>query len=186
MTRIYELETPRLRLRQWTAADKLPFAQLNADERVMAFFPSPLSRVESDKLSDRIQGAIAQRGWGWWAVEVKGKHPFIGFVGLSIPSANLPFSPCVETGWRLDYPYWGQGYATEAAKAAIAFGFETLDLAEIVSFTALINQRSQAVMHRLGMIRTPKSFSHPSVPEHSKLQAHCLYKLSKADWKMQQ
>ncbi len=182
MTKIYEFETPRLRLRQWTAADRTPFAQLNADERVMEFFPSTLSRSESDGLADRIQSAIAQRGWGWWAVEVKNKHPFIGFVGLNIPSAQLPFSPCVETGWRLDYPYWGQGYATEAAQAAIAFGFKTLNLAEIVSFTALINQRSQAVMNKLGMVRSPESFLHPNVPEGSELQAHCLYKLSKADW----
>ena len=178
MTKIYEIETPRLRLRQWTEVDKTPFAQLNADERVMAFFPSTLSRAESDGLADQIQSAIAQRGWGWWAVEVKNKYPFIGFVGLSIPSAELPFSPCVETGWRLGYPYWGKGYATEAAKAAVNFGFETLSLEKIVSFTALTNKRSQAVMQKLGMVRNPEPFLHPSVPEGHELQAHCLYELS--------
>ena len=185
MTQVYELETERLRLRQWTEADKEPLARLNADERVMAFFPSTLSRVESDRMADRIMSAIAQRGWGWWAVEVKDKHPFIGFVGLSIPSANLPFNPCVETGWRLDYPYWGKGYATEAARAAVAFGFETLELAEIVSFTALVNARSQAVMKKLGMTRSPNNFRHPSVSADSELQEHCLYKLSRENWQTQ-
>lgn len=182
MTKIYELETERLYLRQWTEADKAPFAKLNADERVMEFFPRPLSRSESDAMVARIQQAIVQRGWGWWAVEVKGKHCFIGFVGLSVPSADLPFNPCVETGWRLDYPYWGQGYATEAARAALSFGFETLELDEIVSFATLGNTRSQAVMQKLGMRRAPSIFLHPSVPEGSELAEHCLYKLSQADW----
>ena len=185
MTKIYELETDRLRLRQWTEADKVPFAQLNADERVMEFFPSTLLRAESDEFAERVIRAIAHRGWGLWAVEVKDKHPFIGFVGLNVPTYPLPFNPCVEVGWRLDYPYWGQGYATEAAKAAIAFGFETLALTEIVSFTALINVRSQAVMKRLGMERVScggdapasQTFMHPSVPEGSDLREHCLYKL---------
>ncbi len=185
MTKIYELETARLRLRQWTSDDKVPFAQLNADERVMEFFPSTLSRLESDALAERITGAIAQRGWGWWAVEVKDKHPFIGFVGISVPSSDLPFNPCVEVGWRLDYPYWGNGYATEAAQAAMSFGFEVLELDNIVSFTALTNQRSQAVMQRLGMQRSPQTFIHPSVPADSDLQEHCLYELSSADWQSQ-
>lgn len=178
MVKIYELETERLRLRQWTEADKGPFAKLNADERVMEFFPNTLSRSQSDELAERIMGAIAQSGWGFWAVEVKDKYPFVGFVGLNVPAYPLPFNPCVEVGWRLDYPYWGKGYATEAARGAISFGFETLELAEIVSFTALVNVRSQAVMERLRMVRSPQTFTHPKVPENSHLQEHCLYQLS--------
>ncbi|MGB3299110.1 MAG: GNAT family N-acetyltransferase [Phormidesmis sp.] len=178
----YGLETARLRLRQWTEADKAPFAQLNADARVMEFFPQALSRQESDALAERSTHAIATRGWGWWAVEVKDEHRFIGFVGLNSPSAELPFSPCVEVGWRLDYPYWGKGYATEAAKAAIAFGFDVLKLDNIVAFTTLNNQRSQAVMRRIGMQRSPHTFMHPSVSAGCELQEHCLYELSKADW----
>ena len=185
MTRIYELETVRLRLRQWTDADKDPFARLNADERVMEFFPSTLSRAESDALAEGITGAIAQRGWGWWAVEVKDKYPFIGFVGISIPTADLPFNPCVEVGWRLDYPYWGNGYATESAQVAVAFGFEVLELDTIVSFATLNNWRSQSVMRRLGMQRSPQTFIHPSVPVDSDLQEHCLYELSSANWQSQ-
>lgn len=177
MTKIYELETERLYLRQWAEADKPPFAELTADKRVMEFFPRPLSRSESDHMVDRMQREIVQRGWGWWAVEVKGKHRFIGFVGLNIPSADLPFNPCVETGWRLDYPYWGQGYAPEAARAALSLGFETLKLGEIVAFATLDNVRSQAVMQKLGMRRDPSTFIHPS-----ESVEHCLYKLSQADW----
>lgn len=186
MTKIYELETARLRLRQWTHTDRAPFARINADERVMEFFPNTLSLSASYALVDRSQNTINQRGWGWWAVEVKNRHPFIGFVGLSIPSANLPFSPCVEVGWRLGYPYWGNGYATEAAQASVDFGFETLGLKEIVSFTSLQNVRSQAVMQRLGMRRTPETFNHPNLPADSKLREHYLYKLSQADWYLHQ
>ena len=180
MTKIYELETERLYLRQWTEADRAPFAKLNADKRVMEFFPRPLSRLESDKQVDKIQQSFAQRGWGWWAVEVKRKHPFIGFVGLNIPSANLPFNPCVETGWRLDHLYWGHGYATEAAQAAVTFGFETLGLDKIVAFTTLDNARSQAVMHKLGMRCNPSTFIYPG-----ELLEHYLYELSQADWHAQ-
>ncbi|MGC1310272.1 MAG: GNAT family N-acetyltransferase [Phormidesmis sp.] len=183
MTKIYELETDRLRLRQWTEADKVPFAQLNADERVMKFFPRTLSRPESDALVERMQSEIAQRGWGWWAVEVKDQHRFIGFVGLNVPAADLPFNPCVETGWRLAFDAWGQGYATEAARTAVAFGFETLELAEIVAFTPLRNVRSQSVMRKLGMHRAEQTFMHPSVPDGSPVKEHCLYKLSRTDWR---
>ncbi|MEO0518112.1 MAG: GNAT family N-acetyltransferase [Cyanobacteria bacterium P01_A01_bin.116] len=182
MTKIHELETTRLRLRQWIDADKVPFAQLNADVRVMEFFPNTLSKLRSDAVATQIQHAIAQNGWGFWAVDVKGKHPFIGMVGLNRPAYELPFGPCVEVGWRLGYPYWGHGYATEAAKAAIAFGFETLNLEEIVSFTALVNVRSQAVMERLGMMRSPNTFNHPSVKKGSLLEEHCLYTLTQKDW----
>ncbi len=182
---VYELETDRLRLRQWTEADRRSLARLNADERVMEFFPHPLSRAESDALAERIISALTQRGWGWWAVEVKGKHNFIGFVGISVPSADLPFQPCVEIGWRLDYSYWNQGYATEAAKASLAFGFETLELEKIVSFTALLNKRSEAVMKKIGMRQAPDTFMHPSIPAGSRLREHCLYELSRADWQAQ-
>ncbi|WP_121970852.1 GNAT family N-acetyltransferase [Leptolyngbya sp. BC1307] len=180
MTKIYELETERLYLRQWTEADKAPFANLNADERVMEFFPRPLSRSESDAMVDRIQRSITQRGWGWWAVEVKHKHPFIGFVGLNIPSVDLPFNPCVETGWRLDSSYWGRGYATEAASAALSLGFGTLALDEIVAFTTVDNVRSQAVVQKLGMHRAPSTFIYPG-----ESLEHYLYKRSRADWQAQ-
>lgn len=174
--------TPRLCLRQWKDADLAPFAALNADPRVMEFFPSPLSRDASDAMAERSRAAIAERGWGLWAVEVKEGAAFIGYVGLNVPAVELPFSPCVEIGWRLAFEHWGKGYATEAAREVLRVGFETLALGGIVSFTALTNLRSQAVMRRLGMQRDPNDFDHPAVPAGSPLRRHCLYRLSRETW----
>jgi RimJ/RimL family protein N-acetyltransferase len=182
MTELIELDTDRLYLRQWIEADKAPFAMLNADERVMKYFPSILDRATSDAMVDRVQTGIIDRGWGLWAVELKEDKQFIGFVGLSIPSAELPFSPCVEVGWRLAFPYWGKGYASEAARCALAFGFDRLCLSEIVSFTAIENQRSRAVMERLGMNLADETFEHPSLPVGHPLREHCLYRLSREKW----
>lgn len=176
MPELIEFETGRLVLRQWKPTDRAPFAALNADPRVMEFFPARLARAESDALADRCESLIAERGWGFMAAELKDSREFIGFVGLHIPSAELPFSPCVEIGWRLAFPYWGKGLATEAAQEVLRFGFGTLALQEIVSFTAVVNQRSRAVMEKLGM-RKSGSFEHPQVPEGSPLRMHCLYRL---------
>lgn len=176
MAKLIELETPRLMLRQWQAADLEPFAALNADAQVMEFFPSTLTHLESDALAERCQALIAERGWGFWALELTATKTFIGFVGLHTVSAALPFAPSVEIGWRLAPTHWGQGLATEAAQAALRVGFETLNLTEIVSFTALQNQRSQAVMQRLGM-RASGTFLYPLLPENSPLRLHILYRL---------
>jgi RimJ/RimL family protein N-acetyltransferase len=182
MTEPIKLYTSRLRLRQWHPDDREPFAHLNADPRVMEFFPSCLDRCASDAMADRLQSLIAERGWGFWAVETLGGANFIGFVGLHIPTAELPFSPCVEVGWRLAFEHWGNGYATEAATAALQFGFETLNLLEIVSFTALQNNRSRSVMGKLHMRLDPNTFKHPSLPIGHALREHCLYRLSREDW----
>jgi RimJ/RimL family protein N-acetyltransferase len=180
MTELIEVETKRLRLRQWQAADREPFAALNADPRVMVFFPSPLTRRDSDALADRCQSLIEERGWGFWAAELKNTRTFIGFVGLHTPAAELPFSPCVEIGWRLAFQHWGQGLATEAATQALRIGFDVLGLWEIVSFTALANRKSRAVMERLGM-RESGTCEHPQVPQGNPLRLHCLYRLSVSD-----
>ncbi len=177
MAELIEVETKRLRLRQWNLADREPFAVLNADPRVMEFFPAPLARAESDAMADRCQLLIEERGWGFWAAESKATREFIGFVGLHIPSAELPFSPCVEIGWRLAFQHWGKGFASEAAKEALRVGFELLGLKEIVSFATVGNFRSRAVMERLGM-QESGTFEHPQVPEGSGLRQHCLYRLS--------
>jgi len=176
MAELFEPETSRLRLRQWRFADREPFAALNADPRVMEFFPRVLTRSESDAMAERCQLLIETRGWGFWAAESKATGEFIGFVGLHIPSAELPFSPCVEIGWRLAFRYWGQGLASEAATAALHVGFGSLGLKEIVSFTTLRNHRSRAVMERLGM-RESGTFEHPQIPDGSALRQHCLYRL---------
>jgi RimJ/RimL family protein N-acetyltransferase len=182
MPDIHEMETARLRLRQWHRGDREPFAAMNADGRVMHYFTVPLSREGSDALIDRCQRLLEQRGWGLWAVELKELETFIGFVGLHIPVPELPPSPCVEVGWRLAHEHWGRGYASEAAAEALRFGFETLALPQIVSFTALQNRRSIAVMERLGMERDAQTFEHPSVPLGSSLREHCIYRMSSQRW----
>jgi RimJ/RimL family protein N-acetyltransferase len=177
-----EFTTERLFLRQWRPADRAPFAELNSDPRVVEFFPAPLTRAESDAAADRYESFIHEHGWGFWAVELIGSREFIGFIGLNIPSAPLPFSPCVEIGWRIAFQHWGKGLATEAAKGALRTGFEMLGFQEIVSFTAVANRRSQAVMERLGM-RESGFFDHPRIPADSSLRLHCLYRLSRDDYR---
>jgi RimJ/RimL family protein N-acetyltransferase len=177
-----EFETPRLLLRQWKAADREPFAALNADPNVMAHFPAPLTREESDALADRCERLIAERRWGAWATEIKATGEFIGFVGLHIPQDDLPISPCVEILWRLAQAYWRQGFATEAARGALHIGFEVLRLPEIVSFTVPSNTRSRAVMKRLGMQMDAATFEHPGVPVGHALRTHCNYRLSRDGW----
>lgn len=174
-----EIRTDRLILRHWRDEDLESFAELNGDAEVMAHMPSLLDRGESDALAARINEQLKQRGFGLWAVEVPGVAPFIGFVGLSVPRFTAHFTPCVEVGWRLGRTHWGKGYATEAAQASLAFGFDNLGLEEIVSFTVPTNTRSIAVMERLGMTRDPADdFDHPRLPEGHALRRHVLYRLT--------
>ena len=180
--KIIEFKTSRLHLRQWRDSDFEPFARLNADPRVMEYFPSPLDREASDALATRLESFIAERGWGSWAVEIAASGEFIGFVGLNIPRHALPFSPCVETGWRLAFDHWHKGYATEAATAVLQIGFEEVQLDQIVSFTSTHNHRSQAVMQRLGMKRDENTFQHPAVPDDNPLKEHVLYRLNREQW----
>ena len=173
------LSTARLRLREWRPEDLPAFAAMNADPRVMEFYPKPLAAEESNAMAGRIQRHIAERGFGLWAVEAPGVADFLGYVGLSVPAYETAFTPCVEIGWRLGAASWGQGYATEAARAALAHGFGTLELREIVSFTVPANRRSRAVMERLGMTRDPsEDFDHPLLPEGHPLRRHVLYRLA--------
>ncbi len=182
---LLEIDTERLRLRQWRQTDRRPFAELNADPRVMAWFPQTLNRTQSDQMAERCQGLIEERGWGLWAAELKATGAFIGFVGLHRPIPQLPCAPCTEIGWRLAFEHWGQGLATEAARAALRVGFMTLGYPEIVSFTALDNRRSRAVMERLGMHLQAETFPHPLVPRGSPLREHCLYRLAREQWEQQ-
>ncbi len=171
------LRTSRLFLRTWQDDDLPAFAALNADPRVMEFFPGILDRAESDGRAARIQGHFAERGFGLWAVEICGVAPFIGFVGLSVTPFEAHFTPNVEIGWRLAHEFWGRGYATEAALAALDFGFRHLALDEIVSFTAPMNRRSRSVMERIGMTHSPDDdFEHPLLPQRHPLRHHVLYR----------
>ena len=178
-----ELRTERLLLRGWRDSDLESFAALNADPAVMEFMPRSLERAECDAIVGRIRDHFAEHGFGWWAVEVPGIAPFIGFVGISVPRFEAHFMPCVEIGWRLARAYWGKGYATEAARAANAFGFEQAGLDEIVSFTAMVNRRSLSVMRRLGMTHDRSDdFDHPALAEDHPLCRHVLYRMRRRDW----
>ena len=179
---IIELETSRLRMRQWRESDRGPFAAMNADPVVMEFFPSLQDRAASDASIDGWRAQMAAQGWSNWAVELLASGEFIGFIGLSVPRRVLPFSPCVEVGWRLAQRFWGNGFATEGARAALKVGFERLSLPEIVSFTSIGNLRSRAVMERLGMVNANQDFEHPAVPEGHPLRQHCLYRITQAQW----
>ena len=180
------LRTRRLALRQWRETDRVPFAALNADPEVMRHFPAPLTRAQSDALATREASRIAQRGWGLWAVEIAQDTTFIGFVGLAEPTFEARFTPAVEVGWRLARGHWGNGYAVEAARAAIGYGFQTLALPEIVSFTTTANERSRSVMQRLGMTHDAgDDFQHPLVGPDDPLCPHVLYRLSRAAWQQQ-
>jgi RimJ/RimL family protein N-acetyltransferase len=176
------LATPRLLLREWRNADRAPFAAMNADPAVMEFFPALQSREMSDASIDHWLDQFALQGWSNWAVELRATGEFIGFVGLSVPRRTLPFSPCVEIGWRLGRAYWGRGYASEAAMASLACGFGQLGLQEIVSFTALANLRSRAVMERIGMRNAQADFEHPALVEGHPLRRHCLYRITREEF----
>jgi RimJ/RimL family protein N-acetyltransferase len=177
---VSELTTGRLKLRQWRDADLAPFATLNADPEVMRYFPSTLVQEQSDEFAGYMYETIERQGWGLWAVEVTDGPPFIGFVGLNRVSFEEHFTPAVEVGWRLDRPFWGNGYATEAAAGAVTFAFEQLHLEEIVSFTSTLNEPSIRVMRRLGMRHDAAGdFDHPRVAEGSPLRRHVLYRLAK-------
>ncbi len=173
-----QLETERLRLRRWRAGDRPPFAAMNADPEVMEHFPAPLTRGQSEGLVDSIESGFERHGFGLWALEIRRSGELIGFAGLAVPGFEAPFTPAVEVGWRLVRSAWGQGYATEAARAALGFGFDRVGLEEIVSFASAGNARSRAVMERIGMSHDPDDdFDHPRIEPGDPLRPHVLYRI---------
>lgn len=176
MTEPVVLRTARLVLRPWTDTDRAPFAAMGNDPEVMRYFPAPLDRGASNAFVDRRLAQFTEYGWGLWVVERGGT--FCGFTGLNPAPLDLPVAPAVEVGWRLARHAWGRGYATEAARAAVAYGLHVLGLSEVVSFTAAVNAPSIAVMRRLGMTRDPADdFEHPALPAGHPLRPHVLYRL---------
>jgi RimJ/RimL family protein N-acetyltransferase len=172
------LETQRLILRPWCAADREPFARLNADPRVMQFMPGFLTREESDRYADKIAAHFKEHGFGLFAAELRSEECFVGFVGLSVPDFQAPFTPCVEIGWRIAAEHWNQGLATEGARAVLAYAFGALGLKEIVSFTVPANVPSRRVMEKIGMTHRPEDdFDHPRLPEDHPLRRHVLYRI---------
>lgn len=172
------IQTKRLSLRPWKHQDLEPFAQMNADPKVMEYFPSTLSLAESEKSMKNAARHFEEYGFGFWVATLRDSQEFIGFIGLKHVDFTAHFTPAIEIGWRLAFQYWGQGYATEGALAALQYGFNTLHLKEIVSFTAKQNIRSQKVMQRIGMHHDSKDdFDHPKLPEGHRLRRHVLYRI---------
>ena len=180
------LTTERLVLRSWTDEDADALFRLSTDPEVMRHFPGFATRQQIHEMAARHRANLAAGRPGLYAVVVAATGTSIGFVGLTVPHFEAPFMPCVEIGWRLSRDAWGHGYATEAARRVLAHGFETLRLPEIVSFTTVANEPSQAVMRRIGMHTDPaEDFDHPSVPEGHPVRRHVLYRLTADEWRSQ-
>jgi RimJ/RimL family protein N-acetyltransferase len=173
------LETARLLLRRWRESDREPFALINADPRVMEFFPACLTHEESDRLMDRAEAHFDIHGFGPFAAELGASGELVGFVGLVVPQFEAYFTPCVEIGWRLGAAYWNRGLATEGARAVLDYAFGPLRLRELVSFTVPANVRSVHVMEKIGMTYDG-AFDHPRLPEGHRLRRHLLYRKAAA------
>lgn len=174
------IETERLILRPWRENDFDAFAAMAADPKVMEFLLPLPDRAASDANAERLKTHIEEHGFGFWAMELRGLAPFIGFTGLLPLKPDAPYAPAVEIGWRLARPHWGKGYAVEAAKASLKYGFDELGLKEIVALTVPANIRSQQVMRRIGMVRNEADdFDHPGVPDGHPLKRHVLYRIGR-------
>lgn len=174
------IRTRRLLLRPWHDDDFEPLVSMGQDPCVMEFFPSLMSREDTAAMWKRIQLHHETHGFGYWAVELPDVARFAGFIGLAVPRFEAHFTPCVEIGWRLMPEHWGQGLASEGARAALDFGFQQQRLSEIVAMTAVSNIRSRRVMERLGMTHnSDDDFEHPLVPEGHALRRHVLYRISR-------
>jgi len=176
------ITTDRLLLRGWRLADREPFAAMNTDPRVMEFYRQKLSQDESDAYVDRIEAHFEREGFGLFAAELRDTGEFVGYIGLAVPRFEAAFTPCVEIGWRLAAEHWGRGLATEGARAALVWGFESLGLPEIVAYAVPANFRSIRVMQKIGMKRDDAGdFDHPNLPPGHALRRHVLYRAVRAD-----
>jgi len=172
------IDTARLVLRPWQPSDREPFAQMNADPRVMEFFPAALTVGESNSLVDKIEAHFHRHGFSLWALEERSMGAFLGFAGLAHVPFEAHFTPAVEIGWRLAHSAWNRGFATEAARAAVQHGFTALGLDQIVAFTVPANTRSRHVMDKLGMTHDiAGDFNHPRLAVGHPLRPHLLYRL---------
>ena len=175
--RFDSIRTERLLMRRWRDADRRPFAAMNADPEVMRYFPATLGRAASDDLIDRMEALFHRQGFGLWVLEEASAAEFIGFTGLNPMPGGVPGAGGMEVGWRLARHAWHQGYATEAAAAAVGVGFGGAGLTEIWSMTAVLNEPSQAVMRRLGMTLHAR-FDHPRIEPGHPLRPHVVFRLA--------
>jgi RimJ/RimL family protein N-acetyltransferase len=172
------IRTDRLLMRRWCDADREPFAALNGDAETMRYFPRSLDRAASDAFVDVIESRFDQHGYGLWALEITATGEFVGFTGLNEPIPDgIPGAGGVEIGWRLARHAWHQGYATEAATAALDLAFSAVGLAEVWSFTSVLNEPSQAVMRRIGLSEVAR-FDHPRIPAGHPLRPHVMFHLA--------
>lgn len=180
------IRTSRLILREWKSEDLAPFAKLNADPKVREYFAKTKSYEETAEEFHQILEGFKKYGWGYWATALAESGEFIGLIGLKYVDSVYSFAPAVEIGWRLAYEFWGKGYATEGALAALKYGFETLSLNEIVSFTTQSNMRSRKVMEKIGMHRSKKDdFDHPLLETNHELLKCVLYRQTRQEWEKQ-
>lgn len=181
---LIELSTPRLLLRTWLPADLPGFAELNGDPQVMRYFPSVMSRAQSDAMARRMQAHFVTHGFGYWVLERHAQPGLLGVLGLQRVAFAAAFTPAVEIGWRIQRQHWRQGYALEAATAVLAYAFAQLQLEQVLAFTVPANLPSQALMQRLGMQRDPaEDFAHPLLPAGHPLRAHLLYRIAREHWR---
>lgn len=178
----YVFETERLGFRRWNEEDKIPFAEINANRKVMKYFSNVLSRKQSDEFVDKIRDHFNEQGYGLWAVDIKGTRKFIGFIGFYTATFESHFTPCVEIGWRLDNKYWNKGYATDGAKACLEYGFNNLEMDVIYSFTSQLNKPSINVMKKINLEEV-ETFNHPRIEKGDPLRLHVLYKIDKARYR---
>jgi RimJ/RimL family protein N-acetyltransferase len=171
------IETDRLILRQWRAEDRAPYLNICQSEAVMACLGGPSTEAEVDAALGRVRASQDRNGFCFWAVERRADRAFLGFCGLKV--ADTPGTPIedeIEIGWRLGQPYWGQGYAREAAFASLRWAWANLTAPRVIAITVPANRRSWGLMERIGMSRRPElDFGHPAFPENHPLHQHITY-----------
>ena len=173
------LETARLRLRSWQPSDHAPFAAMSADPQVMRFLLNPATPEAVGPWIERQMAHEREHGFGFLAVEERATGAFVGTVGLVHVPYQAHFTPAVEIGWRIARRFWGHGYAPEAARAWLEFGFGALGLVEIVANACVENGNSRRVMEKLGMTRNPADdFDHPRIADGSPQRRQVLYRLA--------
>lgn len=178
-----ELVTNRLRLRRWRQMYLGPMAAINADPLVMEHMPATMTEEETAEWIAKVEAGFEEHGFGMWAVEYAVSGQLVGFAGLQPVGFEAHFTPAVEVAWRLASEHGGKGFATEAARAAIRYGFTEGGLSEIVGITVAVNTRCTNVMHRIGMTNDPRDdFDHPDFPEDSALRRHVLYRMTRNHW----
>ena len=177
----YIFESQRLGFRRWKERDRIPFAAMTADPEVMRYFPKPLAKREADRLIDRFETHMVDKGYTMWAVERKEDGAFIGFIGLLEITMAIEGQGAAEIGWRLDKSFWKQGYAVEVALACLGYAFGSLGMTEVYSFTSAVNKPSETVMKRIGMTKID-DFEHPKLAGGSPLKRHVLYKIDRSEY----